>query len=142
MEASPGDLGAAFAMKEGMVSLIEALARVEGLDFAVLIGSRAREEARPDSDWDIAIQWKEGNTSALESLARNELIKHDLSQSLACEPDDIDIIDLKRANLTVRAVVAEEGIPLVGEDDLPWMRFLSRTWRDLEHWYLEKEYAA
>ncbi|WP_445005423.1 type VII toxin-antitoxin system MntA family adenylyltransferase antitoxin [Halomonas mongoliensis] len=129
-------------MKEGMVSLIAALARVEGLDFAVLIGSRAREEARPDSDWDIAIQWKEGNTSALESLARNELIKHDLSQSLACEPDDIDIIDLKRANLTVRAVVAEEGIPLVGEDDLPWMRFLSRTWRDLEHWYLEKEYAA
>ena len=124
------------------MSLIEALARVEGLDFAVLIGSRAREEARPDSDWDIAIQWKEGNTSALESLARNELIKHDLSQSLACEPDDIDIIDLKRANLTVRAVVAEEGIPLVGEDDLPWMRFLSRTWRDLEHWYLEKEYAA
>lgn len=129
-------------MKEGMVSLVEALARVEGLDFAVLIGSRAREEARPDSDWDIAIQWKAGKPSSLESLARNERIKHDLAQRLACESDNIDIIDLKRANLTVRAVVAEEGIPLVGEYDLPWMRFLSRTWRDLEHWYLEKEYAA
>lgn len=129
-------------MKKAMVSLSNALKHVDGLDFAVLIGSRAREEARPESDWDIAIQWREGHTSALESLARNEQIKYYLAQHLVCEPDNIDIIDLKRANLTIRAVIAEEGIPLFGDNELPWMRFLSRTWRDLEHWYLEKEYAA
>ncbi|WP_355662361.1 type VII toxin-antitoxin system MntA family adenylyltransferase antitoxin [Halomonas salifodinae] len=129
-------------MQESLVALRHALSTIDGLDFAILIGSRAREEARPDSDWDIAVQWRDHDVSALELLSRNERLKSALAQHLACEPDAIDIIDLKRANLTIRAVVAEEGIPLAGEDDLPWMRFLSRTWHDLEHWYLEQEYAA
>lgn len=130
------------AMQESLVALRHALSSIDGLDFAILIGSRARDDARPDSDWDIAVQWKNNNASALETLSRNERLKSVLAQHLACEPDTIDIIDLKRANLTIRTVVAEEGIPLAGEDDLPWMRFLSRTWHDLEHWYLEQEYAA
>jgi predicted nucleotidyltransferase len=130
------------AVQESLVALRHALSRIDGLDFAILIGSRAREEARPDSDWDIAVHWEDGNAPALELLSRNERLKSTLAQHLGCETDAIDIIDLKRANLTIRAVVAEEGLPLAGDDELPWMRFLSRTWRDLEHWYLEQEYAA
>lgn len=129
-------------MKESLISISEVLTHIDDLDFAVLIGSRAREDAHSGSDWDIAIQWKEDNVPGLEVLSRNERLRSELAQRLGCEPDDVDIIDLKRANLTMRAVVAEEGIPLAGENDLPWMRFLSRTWRDLEHWYLEQEYAV
>lgn len=30
----------------------------ENLELAVLVDSQAENQTRPDSDWDIAIQWK------------------------------------------------------------------------------------
>ena len=38
--------------------LAVALAREPELEFAVLVGSRAANTARPSSAWDIALQWK------------------------------------------------------------------------------------
>lgn len=123
-------------------ALERSLAGIDGLAFAILIGSRATGHARPESDWDIAVQWRDLPREPLERLARNETLRRALAGALGIEESGVDIVDLQRANLTMRAVVAEEGQPLLGEGDLPWMRFLTRTWRDLEHWYLEREYAA
>ena len=36
---------------------VQTLRDVPELDFAVLVGSRALDTARPDSDWDTALQW-------------------------------------------------------------------------------------
>lgn len=119
-----------------------ALSDTHGLDFAVLIGSRANGQARPDSDWDIAIQWHDYSLDPLGYFSRNEELRQICAHAVNTDVVGIDVIDLHRAGLTIRAAVAEEGIPLKGEDDLPWMRFLTRTWRDLEHWYLEQEHAA
>ena len=44
----------------------------------------------------------------------------------------VDLVDAPRANLAMRAAIAEEGVVLAGEDGLPWQRFLRRTWRELE----------
>lgn len=122
-------------------ALRKALNETEGVAFAVLIGSRATGRATPTSDWDIAILWQNLPEDPLEYFGCNETLRRRLAKALSVPEDKIDIVDLHRAGLTMRTAVAEEGIPLHGEDSLPWARFLTRTWRDLEHWMLEKQYA-
>ncbi len=111
------------------------------LDFAVLVGSRATGTARTDSDWDIALQWSP-LLDWFAVLGKTETLRRALASQLNVAPDAIDLIDLHRANLAMRASVAEEGVALAGEDSLAWARFLQRTWRELEDFYWDKQHAA
>jgi predicted nucleotidyltransferase len=111
------------------------------LELAVLVGSRAEGRARPDSDWDIAIQW-ERELTLLENLANTETLRRLLATALGVEEDRVDLIDLPGAGLAMRALVAENGISLKGEDSLAWNHFLGRTWRELETYEWEKQHAA
>ena len=111
------------------------------LEFAVLVGSRATGTAQLQSDWDIALQWAYG-TDWLATLGGTETLRHKLAAATGLSPANIDLIDLRHANLAMRASVAEEGLPLAGEDSLAWARFLQRTWRDLEDFYWDKQHAA
>lgn len=111
------------------------------LEFAVLIGSRVVDRSHSGSDWDIVIQWQRG-ISLLEQLGRTETLRRQVAALLDVAEAAIDLIDLPAARLAMRAVVAEEGVPLKGEDSLPWQHFLRRTWRDLEEQYWEQTYAA
>jgi len=117
------------------------LATVPGLELAILIGSRATCTARPESDWDIAIQW-DRSLGFIEQLAASEQLRKVLSEMQGMPEQAIDLIDLPTARLAMRAVVAEEGVPLKGGDSLVWHRFLQRTWRELEEHYWEQTYAA
>jgi uncharacterized protein len=110
------------------------------LEFAVLIGSRAQGAETTHSDWDIALQWRR-DMDWLEQLGRTETLRRNLAKALTCSETAIDFIDAPRANLAMRAAIAEEGVMLKGGDDLPWQRFLRRTWRELEDHYWEKLYA-
>ena len=111
------------------------------LEFAVLVGSRATGKNRVDSDWDIALQWSH-QLDWLTVLGKTETLRHTLAHQLNIAPTAVDLIELRRANLAMRASVAEEGVPLTGEDSLVWARFLQRTWRELEDFYWEKQHAA
>ena len=111
------------------------------LDFAVLVGSRANGRARPDSDWDIALQWRSGN-DWLSDLGAQEDLRRQIAAALGVAEQSVDLIDLARAGLAMRAAVAEEGVVLFGEDSLAWARFLTRTWRELEDFYWEQSHAA
>ncbi len=111
------------------------------LDFAVLVGSRATDTARADSDWDIALQWSP-LLDWFVLLGKTETLRHLLARQLNVAPETIDLIELRRANLAMRASVAEEGQPLAGEDSLAWAHFLQRTWRELEDFYWDKQHAA
>ena len=104
------------------------------LDFAVLVGSRAMGTAHPASDWDIALQWSP-QLAWMDVLAKTEVLRSKLAQAMALDSTAIDLIDLHRANLAMRASVAEEGMILRGQDTLEWAHFLNRTWRDLEDFY-------
>lgn len=117
------------------------LATVPDLELAVLIGSHATGTASPDSDWDIAIQWTRG-MGFLEQLAATENLRQKLAETLGRSEQTVDLIDLPTARLAMRAVVAEEGLPLKGGDTLAWNHFLQQTWRELEEHYWEKIYAA
>jgi uncharacterized protein len=121
--------------------LSDILIHVPDLELAILIGSRATGAARPDSDWDIAIQWSRA-LDFFQQLAVTEQLRRALEEALSVSEQSVDLIDLPTARLTMRAVVAEEGIPVRGGDSLVWNRFLQRTWRELEEQYWEKTYAA
>lgn len=118
-----------------------ALADEPELELAVLIGSRAGARSGPESDWDIAIQWKR-DIDRFQILGSTECLRRRLAARLCVTEDRIDLIDIPSARLAMRAVVAEEGVPLKGEDSLAWSHFLRRTWRDLEDYHWESIHAA
>ncbi len=111
------------------------------LELAVLVGSQADGRAHADSDWDIAIQWNR-QMSAMDSLVNTETLRRKLAAAAGVTEDFVDLIEIPRAGLAMRALVAEEGVPLKGEDSLAWNHFLSRVWRELEDYEWEKLYAA
>jgi len=121
-------------------AVCRALTAEPNLEFAVLIGSRADNRHTSNSAWDIALQWQK-DMNWLEQLSRTETLRHNLASALALPANAIDLIDTPRASLAMRAEIAENGIALMGEDGLPWQRFLRRTWRELEDHYWQEIYA-
>ena len=129
------------ASEEPLNKLGNLLAATTGLEFAVLVGSRAINRARPDSDWDIARQWH-NTTPCMQTVGDQETLRSRIAETLEVSPDLIDLIDLTRANLAMRAHVAENGCVLEGEDTLAWAHLLTRTWRELEDFYWEQSHAC
>jgi predicted nucleotidyltransferase len=116
-------------------------ANYPALQFAVLVGSRATGQQHAGSDWDIAVQWNPA-TDWGQALELTESLRLDIAKMLAVGAEHVDMIDLRRANLTMRASVAEEGQPLAVTDERAWNHFLQRTWRDLEDFYWDRRHAA
>ena len=117
------------------------LGSTSGLAFAVLVGSQAEGTARQDSDWDIAIQWSK-RILPMDKLGTTEELRQSLCRALLVADSQIDLIDLSDARLTMRALVAEEGVPLWTGDDLAWVRFLQNTWAQLEDNQWRRQHAA
>ncbi|MGD9889299.1 MAG: nucleotidyltransferase domain-containing protein [Halothiobacillaceae bacterium] len=124
-----------------IAKLQEHLRQQPALDFAVLVGSRAHGNAQAHSDWDIALHWQT-DMDWMQRIARGETLRRELAQAISAQESDIDLIDLANSNLAMRALVAEEGVVLCGENSVAWARFLRRTWRELEEYYWEQCYAA
>ena len=72
----------------------------------------------------------------MTALANTETLRHKMASDLNVTPESVDLIELRRANLAMRASVAEEGIPLTGQDSLAWPQFLQRTWSELEDFFI------
>jgi hypothetical protein len=117
------------------------LCSTSGLAFAVLVGCRAEGASSQDSDWDISIQWST-RMLPMDKLGATEELRQSLCRTLQVADSQIDLIDLADARLTMRALVAEEGVPLWIGDDLAWVRFLQNTWAQLEDNQWRKQHAA
>ena len=113
----------------------------EEIELALLIGSRASGRVRARSDWDFAIQWRK-DIPWIDRLAKTETLRGELAGLLRIMPDAIDLVDIPSARLAMRAVAAEEGIELKGDNTLAWSHFLLRTWAELEDFYWSRHYAA
>lgn len=111
------------------------------IEFAVLVGSRAIGAAQPDSDWDIVLQWDQ-RLDWMEGLGKTETLRRKIAELIGVTVEKIDLIELQRTNLAMRASVAESGLPLKGEESLAWVHFLTRTWRELEDFYWDQSHAA
>jgi uncharacterized protein len=114
--------------------------------FLVLLGSRARGTATVDSDWDFGVQFKSrADRSGGERLAvcgHHETLRRAIATVLGQPFEKIDLIDLSRAGLALRAEAAEHGFLLSDPDPLAWSRFLLRVWRELEQFEWERTHAA
>lgn len=122
-------------------NLAKVLLEEPQLEFAVLVGSRSTGTTHDRSDWDIALQWSP-QLDWLTALGKTETLRSKMAEILKTSSTDIDLIELRRANLAMRASVAEEGQPLAIQSPLAWARFLQRTWRELEDFYWEQKHAA
>jgi predicted nucleotidyltransferase len=89
------------ASGEALNALRNVLAATPGLAFAVLVGSRANNSARSDSDWDIALQWHIA-TPWMQMLGDQETLRRQIAETLGVPAERIDLIDLPRANLAFR----------------------------------------
>ena len=116
-------------------------AQQTNIELALLIGSRVVDRAREDSDWDFAVQWRRDIPWG-GVLEYTEILRAELARLLLTTRDQIDMVDIPTARLAMRAVIAEEGLLLKGENTLPWSHFLLQTWRDLEDFYWAKDHAA
>lgn len=133
--------GVSGTLSETYSKLSGILNTINDLDLAILIGSRAAGTSRQDSDWDIAIRWNR-DMDYVQQLAATEQLRRTLAENFGVSEQAVDLIDLPTARLAMRAVVAEEGLPIKGGDSLAWHWFLQRTWRELEEQYWEQTYAA
>lgn len=79
-----------------MERLIDYL-KSEGVNEAYLFGSRARGAARPTSDWDIAVRFREP-LSGLEALSRVARMSIELQKIMGVP---VDLVDLSEAHLTL-----------------------------------------
>ncbi len=68
-------------------------------------------------------------------------LRRQMASALHVPEEAVDLIELRRANLAMRAAVAEEGVVLHGDNTLAWERFLRRTWRELEDFYWDQAHA-
>jgi len=87
--------------------LSDPLADEQAVELTVLV----LDNAKPESDWDIPLQW-DFTLDWMEVLGRTGTLRRKLAQNLDVAAYKIDRVELRRANLAMRASFAEEGIPL------------------------------
>ena len=126
-------------------SIIKVLQQVlnnrDDIELSLLFGSQARGDNGEQSDWDIAILFKD-NSDGWHNLGAQEEIRHLLSKALAINDEDIDLVDLYRGGLGINATVVDEGIPLTGNNSLALATYYQRTWANLEDYYWNLEHVS
>ncbi|MDT8363747.1 MAG: nucleotidyltransferase domain-containing protein [Nitrosomonas sp.] len=122
-------------------ALQQTLSLRDDIALSFLFGSRARGDGHEQSDWDIAILFKD-NTNGWENLGKQEEIRHLLAQALATNDDNVDLVDLHRGGLGINATVVDEGIPLTGQNNLALANFYQRVWANLEDYYWNLDHVS
>jgi len=125
-------------LESGYVDLVQSLSAFFGdhqeVVAAYLFGSRAREQAGPLSDIDIAVLVKDGNPLLAQSLEYRLRLWDCLATLL--NRDDIDVVLLNEAPLLLCHRVLQDGILLDCKDDRLRVAFAKKTLRD----YLDTEF--
>ena len=120
--------------------LQKALSLRDDIALSFLFGSRARGDSHEQSDWDIAILFKD-NTDGWNNLGKQEEIRHLLSLALAVNEDCIDLVDLYRGGLGINATIVDEGVPITGKNSLALAIYYQRVWANLEDYYWNLEHV-
>lgn len=112
-------------MDPELAERLKATAQKAGLDLLVLFGSRARHQARSDSDWDLGF------------LANNAVDQEALRESMVeiLSAPKVDLVELNRSNGLLCYFVAAEGVLIYERLPGAFMDFREaavRFWCDAE----------
>lgn len=111
----------------------------EHKDIAILwlYGSRAKGTAHNESDYDIAIAFKNFNLSSEGKYLRPNLFKLDLTEKLNLPEDKISVVDINQAPAYLAFNIIETGQVLFSDGTGRYYKECNRIWSQLS--YLEKE---
>jgi uncharacterized protein len=119
--------------------LADVLRQQDAVRLAYLFGSRARQQQRPDSDFDIAVLLTE--TAAAADRGR---ILRELAASLGrvVAATLVDLVVLNDAPPLLRHRVLRDGILLMERAPEDRVRFARRTLRDYQDQQIRREWAT
>ncbi len=114
-------------------------------DIAVLwlYGSRAKGTAAPESDYDLAVAFRDFAKDPLERRLRPELLAQDWQDRLELPHDQLSIVDINLAPLPLAHAVIRTGQVLQVNDRLRLIREENRItsmW-ELDHQYHQRHFA-
>jgi uncharacterized protein len=95
------------------------------IKLAVLFGSRAKGESRPDSDWDLAILFKDdfyGHNRHNMAVIKKNFLKELCS---LLETSKVDLVILNKVSPFLKYRVAKSGVPLFEENEGDFAAFAS-----------------
>lgn len=84
-----------------------------GIRFVVLFGSQAGEKVAKESDFDIAVSLKNGQ-SIFEDLNKYSEMLENFAEILFAGDNKIDLTDLSNANILLRYEITSKGVLLFG----------------------------
>ncbi len=110
------------------------------VDVLWLYGSRARSQAQENSDYDLAVAFKNYVKDPVERRLRPELLALEWQKQLGF---DLSIIDINQAALPMAYTIVQDNVTLFCSDDYRRMveeqRIMSK-W-ELDHLHHRKYYA-
>ncbi|WP_018936537.1 nucleotidyltransferase domain-containing protein [Thioalkalivibrio sp. ALJ24] len=111
------------------------------VDILWLYGSRARCEARPDSDYDLAVAFNQFPEDAWERRLQPELLAMDWAEALELPSDRLSVVDINQAPLPLARAIVTGGQVLFCRDPLRLAREENRIasmW-ELDHQYQQQQ---
>jgi predicted nucleotidyltransferase len=115
--------------------ILDAIDEIPGISSLLVFGSRARGNARPDSDLDVAVQPDDGQQ---DDHARLKLRSRVASALADLAPGGrVDVVLLDRAPDLLRQRVMEHGRMILCRDEGAWRDLRVRTMRE----YGDREWA-
>lgn len=120
------------AVASELRELLEARAAEEGIVAAWLFGSVARGTARPDSDVDVGVLYRESPPRSLEGIRQVFGIEEELAEATG---HPVQVVDLNHAPVDLIVRVLRDGRLLVDRDTLRRIDFEVRSRN--EFWDLE-----
>lgn len=121
-------------------AIVELAAKNTEVEVLWLYGSQARGSAAKNSDYDLAIAFKNYITDPLERRLRPELLALQWSKALGIK---LSMVDINQASIQLAYTIVQDNYPLYSDSDLRKMteeqRIMSK-W-ELDHLYHRKHYA-
>jgi predicted nucleotidyltransferase len=119
--------------------LADVLRQQDGVRLAYLFGSRARQQQRADSDFDIAVLLNETAAAADRGRPLRGLVAA-LGRVVAATL--VDLVVLNDAPPLLRHRVLRDGILIMEQESEDRVRFARRTLRDYQDQQIRREWAT
>ncbi|MER2493217.1 type VII toxin-antitoxin system MntA family adenylyltransferase antitoxin [Catenovulum sediminis] len=110
------------------------------IDVLWLYGSRARNSADQNSDYDLAVLFSSFHHDVLERRLRPELLAMDWQQALGCS---LSVIDITQVSVPLAYTVVQDNCVLLSKDDFKQLeteRIIMSKW-DIDYQHHLKHYA-